>query len=395
MDLQISALRLVDFRSYASFRLGDLGPLTIFVGPNGVGKSNLLEAIQLATALSSFRSATSEQLIRWGADQARIDVHLGSDQRELDVSVLIGPHGRRYRLNGKAVQGATVQENLPAVAFSPDDLQLVKGAPSARRAALDALGAQLSANYRAVKRDYDKILRQKNALLKSEADAFYLESVNEVLAVVGAQLIRYRLHIFHELEREFPVQYRQATESDERAALTYRLSWEPDAAGGVRAAVGVPPEDDAAASSGAASGGVDADELPSRAVLQQRLTQALADLLQEERARKRALVGPHRDTLDFVLNGHAAQHFASQGQQRSLAIAFKLAEFSLIARKRKQKPVLLLDDVMSEIDATRRAGLMRWIGQATQTFITTANLEYFSVDMLSDARVIHLPQQTG
>lgn len=381
MALQITSLRLVNFRSYEHFSLDGLGPLTIFVGPNAVGKSNLLEAIQLTTALSSFRSATTEQMIRWGCSDARVDVHMEDDVRNLDVALLLGANGKRYRLNGKAVQAAALQDNLPAVSFCPDDLSLVKGSPSVRRAAIDALGGQLSANYRAVKRDYEKILRQKNRLLKDEADSLYLSSVNEVLAVVGAQLCRYRLQIFGGLAREFPAQYAEITASSERATVNYRLSWESLACerGGAEA----PTQLELVADAG----------IPDREVLQHELALALDAMLEEERRRKRSLVGPHRDTLDFLLDGHEAARFASQGQQRSLAIAFKLTEFGLIEKKRHQRPLLLLDDVMSEIDATRREMLTKRLQNASQTFITTTNLEYFTPELLSSARVIPLPYQ--
>lgn len=381
MALQITSLRLVNFRGYERFSLDGLGSLTIFVGPNAVGKSNLLEAIQLATALSSFRSATTEQMIRWGCSDARIDVHMEDAVRNLDVAVLLGANGKRYRLNGKAVQASALQDNLPAVVFSPDDLSLVKGSPSVRRAAIDALGSQLSANYRAVKRDYEKILRQKNRLLKDEADPLYLSSVNEVFAVVGAQLCRYRLQMFEGLAREFPTQYAQITAAPEHATVRYRLSWESLDAGAV--AEGESTQLELLADT----------RTPDRAVLQQELSLALGMVMEEERRRKQSLVGPHRDTLDFLLDGHEAARFASQGQQRSLAIAFKLTEFRLNEKKRHQRPLLLLDDVMSEIDVTHREMLTKRLQDASQTFITTTNLEYFTPELLSSARVIPLPYQ--
>lgn len=381
MGLQITSLRLANFRSYERFSLEGLGSLTIFVGPNAVGKSNLLEAIQLTTALSSFRSATTEQMIRWGCSDARVDVHMEDAVRNLDVALLLGANGKRYRLNGKAVQASALQDNLPAVAFCPDDLSLVKGSPSVRRAAIDALGSQLSANYRAVKRDYEKILRQKNRLLKDEADPLYLSSVNEVLSVVGAQLCRYRLQIFEDLTREFPVQYADTTATSEHAAVRYRLSWESLRSGSGKAE---PPTQLALLADA---------ETPDRGVLQHEFSLALDEMLEEERRRKQSLVGPHRDTLDFLLDDHEAGRFASQGQQRSLAIAFKLTEFRMIEKKRHQRPLLLLDDVMSEIDATRREMLTKQLQDAAQTFITTTNLEYFTPELLSSARVIHLPYQ--
>lgn len=370
MSLHISELQLVDFRSYHRFHLSDLSDLTIFVGPNAVGKSNLLEAIQLTTALTSFRSATTDQLIRWGAEQARVTTRLTGDNRNLDVSLILQPKSRRYRLNGKPIRPADLQDTLPAVAFNPDDLMLVKGSPSARRRALDALGGQLSANYRSVKRDYDKILQQRNKLLKQDAPPLFVESLDEVFCKVAAQLSRYRLQMFQRLRPVFADRYRQISTAAEHAGLRYRLSWERSDDAGLIA---------------------DRDQLPEREELQHAIAQALRDAAEEERVRKRSLVGPHRDTLDFVLNDHDAGEYASQGQQRTLAIAFKLTELSLIENRRRQRPVLLLDDVMSEIDASRRSLLTGYLREASQTFITTTNLGYFTPEILSSAHIVQLP----
>jgi DNA replication and repair protein RecF len=371
MSLHISELQLVDFRSYHRFQLSDLSDLTIFVGPNAVGKTNLLEAIQLTTALTSFRSATTDQLIRWGADQARVTTRMIGDNRNLDVSLILQPKSRRYRLNGKPIRPADLQDTLPAVAFNPDDLMLVKGSPSARRRALDALGGQLSANYRSVKRDYDKIVQQRNKLLKQDVPALFVESLDEVFCKVAAQLSRYRLQMFQRLRRVFTERYGQISTGSEHASLRYRLSWE--------------------SSDSADSLIADGKQLPDREELQQCIARALQGAAEEERIRKRSLVGPHRDTLDFLLNDHDAGEYASQGQQRSLAIAFKLTELALIEERRRQRPVLLLDDVMSEIDAARRSLLTEYLQGASQTFITTTNLGYFTPEILSSARIVQLP----
>lgn len=371
MSLRITSLRLADFRSYHRFELSGLEGLTIFVGPNAVGKSNLLEAIQLTTALTSFRSATTKQLIRWGANRARITTAIAGDGRNLEVALDLEKGSRRYSLNGKPVRSAALQDNLPAVVFSPDDLMLVKGSPQLRRSALDALGAQLSANYRSVKRDYDKIVHQRNVLLKQDAPALFIQSVDEVFCKIAAQLCLYRLQMFRQLRSSFEEQYHQIATSAERAQLRYRFSWEAD-------------EPDAPLIA-------DGRDIPSREELQHLIFDALQHVADEERARKRSLIGPHRDNMEFLLDGHDAGDYASQGQQRTLAIAFKLTEFALIEMKRHERPVLLLDDVMSEIDAGRRELLTQYLKRASQTFITTTNLGYFTPEMLTFARIVRLP----
>ncbi|MGI6590038.1 MAG: DNA replication/repair protein RecF [Eggerthellaceae bacterium] len=377
MPLQLSSIRLSDFRSYERFFIDGLQELTIFVGPNAVGKSNLLEAIQLTTALASFRSATAEQLIHWGCNNAAIISEITDEKRRLEVKLLLDSTGKHYLLNGKKTSVQSLHDTLPAVTFTPDDLQLVKGTPSQRRSALDALGCQLSTNYRSVKRDYEKILRQRNQLLKEQADALLIDSVNEVFIKVGAQLCRYRLQIMEDLSNTFPGQYGHIASNGEMATLSYSFSWEE-------------------ALDNNSEGGPSQKMTPrfysmSREELQHEFADALHRVADEERIRKRTLIGPHRDHLDFLLEGRPAQTYASQGQQRSLAIAFKLSEFQLILDRRHQRPILLLDDVMSEIDARRRTYLMERLQDVSQTFITTTNLGYFTSEVLEQAKVVQLP----
>lgn len=378
MTLQLSSLRLNNFRSYRQFVLDNLHDLTIFVGPNAIGKSNLLEAIQLTTALSSFRSATADHLIHWGCNSSSVITHLNDEKRHLEVKLLLDESGKQYYLNGKKTAPRTLHDYLPAVTFTPDDLQLVKGSPSQRRRALDDLGCQLSSNYQAVKRDYEKILRQRNQLLKEAPDPLLLDSVNEVFTKVGVQLCLYRLKIMNDLRDTFARQYGHLSSNGETATLSYRFSWDDTS---------IPPAEDALYSRSD-------DRLceADRELLQQKFEHALQHKTAEEYSRKNTLIGPHRDHLDFRLGGRSAQLFASQGQQRSLAIAFKLSEYELIATQRHQQPILLLDDVMSEIDAERRSYLMEHLNQVTQTFITTTNLEYCTSDVLKRANVVSLTE---
>lgn len=379
MALHITSLRLADFRSYHRFELADLGDLTIFVGPNAVGKSNILEAIQLTTAFSSFRAATTRQLIRWGCDQARVATHMEDEARDIQVELALREGSRRYFFNGKPTRSAALRDNLPAVTFTPDDLMLVKGSPGIRRNALDSLGMQLSPSYRSVKRDYDKILQQRNTLLKQQVAPLFIQSVNEVFCKVAAQLCVYRLQIYSQLKSVFSERYHDIASGSEKGDLSYRLSWEQDAT---------------APTDRLDSGSVGVELLPEREQLQLDIDEALQRVAEEERVRRQTLVGPHRDELAFFLDGHNASRYASQGQQRTLAIAFKLSEFTLIERKRHQRPLLLLDDVMSEIDAARRELLTECLKNAAQTFITTTNLGYFTPEMLSFARIVQLPIDT-
>lgn len=370
MSLRVRSLRFHQFRNYPDIKLDDIGRLVVFTGPNAAGKTNLVEGIQLLTALDSFRSPRTEQLIRWGEDQAFISLVAEDGERRLDIGLALDSRGRHYRLNGKQRPRQDLQGILPAVVFSPDDLQLVKGTPELRRAAMDALGTQVSRNYLSVKRDYEKLLRQKNRLLKEEVVPAYLASVNEVLVKIGGQLLRYRLRILRGLRELLPERHTSITGTEDSVSIEYFPSFRGGEA-------------------------LDDSEIElyenDREAVEEALYQAIQQRVDEECIRKMSLVGPHRDKPAFTLNGRSALDFASQGQQRSIAIAYKLAELQLIEQITHSKPILLLDDVMSELDAARRDTLSHYVNETAQTFITTTNLDYFTPEFLVDAQVVTLP----
>ena len=370
MTLQVRDIRFRGFRNYEDVALRDIGPLVVLVGPNAAGKTNLIEGIELLTALDSFRNPKTDQLIRWGDESALLSATLEDGHRKIDVGLYLDARGRHYRLNGKQRPRQELQGTLPAVLFSPDDLQLVKGSPELRRAAMDALGVQVSRNYLAVKRDYEKLLRQKNRLLKDDASTSYLASVNEVLVKIGSQLFLYRLRVLRGLRGILSERHRATTGSEDIASLEYFPSFHAEEA--------LSDEEIARFES-------------DRAQVEEALYDALERRAEEERARKTSLVGPHRDKPAFYLNERSAADYASQGQQRSIAIAYKLSELQFIEQTAHVKPILLLDDVMSELDATRRSTLTQYVSEAAQTFITTTNLEYFTPELLEHARIVRLP----
>ena len=363
MSLRVSHLRFHNFRSYHDFSLDDIGEMTVLVGPNAVGKTNIIEGIQLLTALESFRSATTEQLIRFGSERGLAELGLSDGERRIDMRLVLDSQGRHYLKNGKRCPRRDLVGQLPAVVFSPDDLQLVKGGPDKRRGALDALGMQVSRNYHQVKGDYEKLLRQKNRLLKGEVVPGYLASVNEVLARIGSQLMVYRLRMFGKLAALLPARHGDITASGDVLAMEYLPSF--------------PLE----------------DSVMDRDSIERAFIGELEKREPDEIIRKTSLVGPHRDKPLFLLNGRDAGDFASQGQQRSIAIAYKLSELDVLEQMTGQRPLLLLDDVMSELDATRRGTLTDFVHDAAQTFITTANIDYFTPQLLDRARVVNLPPE--
>lgn len=366
MDLSINHISFRDFRSYERFDLDGIGPLTVLVGPNAVGKTNVIEGIQLLTAQTSFRHAPVEQLMRTGCDVARLTADVSDGNRQLQLELQMSEGKKKHLLNGKPKRTADLKGIVPSVTFTPDDLDLAKGSMSIRRAALDALGSQLSANHYLIRRDYEKVLRHKNRLLKDEAHDALIESMNETLVTCGAQLACYRAALFEKLAASMASYYKEITDGEEALVACYVPSWEPHDPS--IPATFVFGRDDARAA----------------------LAAALVRRAQDERIRHRALVGPHADHIEFFIDGKNAALYGSQGQQRSVVLAFKLAEAALIEDILHQKPVLLLDDVMSELDAARRRALVAFISGDIQTFITTTNLSYFDDDLLSTASVVEL-----
>lgn len=365
-DLRITEIEFSRFRNCSSFSLRDIGPLTIFVGRNAVGKTNIVEGIELLTALSSFRNPTARQMVQWGCEEAKLRASLASASRDLDLELLVAEGKRTYSLNGKLKKVQSLKGLLPAVVFTPDDLDLVKGSHGGKRAALDVLGSQLSRNYYVIRKDYEKVLQHKNKLLKDEGPLSYLDAVDETLLAVGAQLYCYRSSLFMKIAKETERYYREITCGGESVQAAYVPSWEEHDPEQARLfSIGKP-----------------------EAV--KKLESALVSHRAEERRRRHALVGPHADRMEFFIEGKNARMYGSQGQQRSIVLSFKLAEVSIIQEILDQKPVLLLDDVMSELDAERRDALVGFISGDIQTFITTTNLQYFTDEMLSHARIVEL-----
>lgn len=371
MDLSIDHISFSNFRNYRSFDLDGIGPLTILVGSNAVGKTNVMEGIQLLTSQSSFRHPHTDDLVFTGAPFARLVAEVSDGSRHLALEARIEDGKKRFLLNGKPKRTADLKGLVPSVAFTPDDLELAKGSMALRRSSLDALGSQLSANHYLIRRDYEKVLRHKNRLLKDEADPALIESIDEMVVTCGAQLAAYRSALFSKLARSMRSYYAEIAGRREALESCYVPSW-----------VTYDP-------ASPATFAFDRDE--ARAAL----AGALAARSREERERRRALVGPHADKIEFFIDGRNISTFGSQGQQRSVVLAFKLAEASLVQEILRQKPVLLLDDVMSELDAARRRALVAFIAGDIQTFITTANIDYFDADLLDAARIVRLPEEAA
>ena len=358
MGLLVTELALADFRSFERLGVALSPGVTVFVGPNAAGKTNTVEALQLLTSGQSFRRPTPSQLVRDGAESARIDARLEGDGRVLDARLDVVAGRRQFSRNGKRCQAADMPGELMSVLFSPDDLALVKRGASVRRDEIDDFGRQANRGYANVLAAYLRSVEQRNRLLKDEfPDEGLIEAWDSSVSLGGATLLHARLRLFSRLADRVSEVYGRVSGGEELVC-----SYSCTLGEGVE--------------------GLTRDEL--RDLFYERLRAGRPDDLR----RRQTCVGPHRDDVAFSIDGRDARSFGSQGQQRTVALAVKMAEVGLAEELLGSRPLLLLDDVMSELDEARREAVMSYVREGIQTVVTTTNLGYFSTELLDAAEVI-------
>lgn len=383
--MQVRRLELVDFRSYRAVGVDFPAGASVLVGPNGIGKTNLVEALGYLATLASHRVATDAPLVRSGAGTAVIRCTVAHQDRELLVELELVPgKANRARLGHSPVRRAReVVGALRLVLFAPEDIELVRGEPAARRRYLDDLLVARRPRFAGLCADYDRVLRQRNALLRTAqlarrsgtgADLSTLDVWDAHLARHGAELLAGRLELVAALAPHVAAGYRAVAgpEATERGAvaLGYRCSVPELAPGaGAEGAELAPGAGVAGPAPGVAEGalapGVDVGALAAA------LAAALAGARTTEVERGVTTVGPHRDDLALTLGERPAKGYASHGECWSFAVALRLAAYRLL-RSDGVEPVLVLDDVFAELDAGRRDRLARSIEDATQTLVTCA-----------------------
>lgn len=361
----LERLELVDFRSYARAELV-LGPgVRVFVGPNAQGKTNLLEALIYLATGASHRVAGDAPLVRSGADLAVLRAVALADGRRLTVELEIRPGGRaRARLNGQPrPRVRDVIGQVRAVLFAPEDLALVRGDPADRRRFLDDLLAQRRPAYLAARQEYERVVRQRNALLRTlrgrdrgvpaGADAGTLATWSGALVTTGATLLAARIAVVHALAGPVGEAYRDLVATSPAREATGAVTLEYELSTGRR----IPAEP---------GGGV-----PDPAELAEELQAGLAEVADAERDRGLTLVGPHRDELYLGLNELPARGYASHGESWTLALALRLASREVLAEVGPE-PVVLLDDVFAELDERRRSRLAGRCAGFEQVLVTAA-----------------------
>jgi DNA replication and repair protein RecF len=392
--MHLTRLALADFRSYASADVTLAPGVTIFSGPNGEGKTNLVEAVGYVATLASHRVSQDAPLIRQGAEQAIIRAGITDATRDNLVEIEVNPRrANRVRLNRVPLpRPREVLGTLRTVLFAPEDLALVKGDPGERRRFMDDLLVAMAPRYAGVRADYDRVLKQRTALLKSagpkavrpgrssrEAVMATLDVWDAHLARLGAELLVAREHLVEAVRPHVEHAYLRVagTGAGSPAAISYRRSF------------GSPGEPAAGEAGSGAPGSASPDELgPDEGdretegsrrsghgdrvrAAEAGLRAALAEVRDAELDRGVCLAGPHRDELELSIRGLPARGYASHGESWSMALALRLASFELL-RAGREDPVLILDDVFAELDAGRRERLARLVAGAEQVLVTAA-----------------------
>jgi DNA replication and repair protein RecF len=366
--LRVTHLSLADFRNYAVTEVGlEPGP-NLFVGRNGQGKTNLVESLGYLSTTGSHRVSSDQALIRSGSDSAIIRARVQSDEREILVEVQINrSSANRAQVNRSAIKTRDLPRYFSSVLFAPEDLALVRGEPSVRRRFLDQLLVQRNPRFSGIFADYDRVLKQRNTLLKSarssglkDARLTTLDIWDERLVDLGSEIIEARLGLIERLTDPLEIAYRSVVGDDHHPKLRAALS-----------IFGADPDDGEGPILASTAGG-----LRSEGSIAVGFTQALRDLRKKELERGATLVGPHRDDVVFELNELPAKGYASHGESWSFALSLRLASAALLrAESVTGDPVLILDDVFAELDQGRRRMLATAVAGYEQVLITAAVLD--------------------
>ena len=365
--MRLNELHVKNFRNYEDVHLTCRKGLVIFLGENAQGKTNLLESIFVLAMTRSHRTSQEQELIGWNQESAYIKGELQKKHANLPLEILLTKKGRKTKVNHieqKKLSSYIGQMNV--ILFAPEDLSLVKGSPQLRRRFLDMEIGQINPIYLYDLVQYQKILKQRNHYLKQlaekkQTDELYLDILTEQLVEFGSKIFIARKHFVERLQHWANQLHSQISQGKEQLQLEYVAS--------------IPL--------------VDQMDLGA---IQQQFTEILAKNREKERFRQMTTVGPHRDDLFFLINGKNVQTFGSQGQQRTTALSVRLAEIDLIYEETGEYPILLLDDVMSELDDSRQLHLLKTIEGKVQTFLTTTTLEHLKHKMTLEPEIYYVQQ---
>lgn len=355
--MKVKRLSLTNFRNYQNQSVAFSDGLVILTGENAQGKTNLLESIFFLALAKSHRAAKDSELIHWDQSFAQIQALVEKKHYELPLEVHLSPKGKTVKVNHiEQAKRSQFVGQLNVVLFAPEDMQLVKGSPALRRRFLDLEISQSHPIYVNELIAYNRILKQRNLYLKKfghdpNFDSLYFDVMTDQLIEKAVELIKYRQNFVQQLEAIAQPLHHHLSNKKDQFQMTYVPS----------------------------SSKLNYDD-PSDLTGQYK--QIFSNALAREKAQGYTVYGPHRDDLVFYINQKLAQDFASQGQQRTLILSLKLAEIELLYRLKGDYPILLLDDVLSELDDDRQHLLMSMIEGKVQTFLTTATIKGLALDQL-------------
>jgi len=384
-------LSLTNFRLYARLETDLPRGLTIIQGDNAQGKTSLLEAIYFLATSHSPHTSADRQLIRWGAEEEGLPFAIvkGNIERNdgahlLEIAVQKGELNRlkkEIKIDRANKRGVDLVRQLAVVLFLPGDVELVSGAPSARRDFLDAALSQVDASYVRALDQYERALAQRNALLKQAFDRGLdpdtLALFDDQLVPAGVEIALRRRSAIADLARLAMPIHRELSNGLEYLQLSYQPNFDPAAPTAVSESYQI-------------SLTATTPEGMGRAELEQAFRAALKERQREEMARGVTLVGPHRDEMRFIANGMDLGDFGSRGQQRTSVLALKLAQVGWMREQVGEEPVLLLDEVLAELDPHRRRCLLSHIGLSHQTIVTTTDINRFDQDFVKNASIMNV-----
>jgi DNA replication and repair protein RecF len=360
--VHVRSLRLSHFRNYGAMEVGFHPQLNLLWGPNAQGKTNVLEALYCLSTTKSFRAASDEEMIQWGREEGAVEgvLHREEGQEVLRLELRRGRNKSLFVDGKKQKKLSSLLGRLPAVVFSPDDLFLVKGGPSLRRRYLDVALLQMDAVYLSHLQHYERALKQRNSLLRQRSPGIesQLAVWDEPLARHGSALMLKRGEVAKRLSDFAGQALKDLTGGLEQFEVRYEPQLEAEG-----------PESS----------------------LVEKILEALKKARREEMARGVTVVGPHRDDLGLWVNGQPLRKYGSQGQQRTGALALKLAQLSLLAEGCRTAPLILFDDVMAELDGKRRTFFLNRLQQGGQAFLTGTSVEDFSA-ALKNARIFRVEE---
>ncbi|MCR5261375.1 MAG: DNA replication/repair protein RecF [Candidatus Gastranaerophilales bacterium] len=371
--MQIDSIKLINFRNYSELDLNFDADKILLTGKNAQGKTNLLEAICFLSSLKTIKAKQDSELIKWGQDFAHIKGHFTKNQTETTLEVTINPPKKKLlKVNEiKKNKSSEYLSNIFSVCFSTSDLALLRGNPDDRRSWLDEAVSSLYPAHADRISKYNKIRTQKNNLLKTlagniNADKTLLDVWNEQLAITGSNIILLRLNFLKEL-----LKYAKLKHSYISVKETLSIFYESSIIDTV-----------------------DVEDVSEYTSL--KIAEIFHEKLEEKKAeeiiRAQSVIGPHRDDISFFIDNADAKKFASQGQQRTIVLALKLAETDLIKAKTGYNAILLLDDVLAELDDIRQTYLLNGIEEKHQTIITSVDTLHFDKRYLENVKIYKIIQ---